>query len=980
MQRVLKHRGLKLLFLFITLISLARTGTASTVITPSDDDLIVGARAIVRGKVLSMASTFDPEQNKVYTYVKLKVQEVLKGQLTERKIVIKLLGGQAGENSTTIFGNPEFKIGEKAVVYLDTWPDGSLKVHHMFLGKYTITRDEGTGREIATRAPADANVIKLQIQGKGNEPSKTITERMELSSFVALIKSRLSVNRERSVTFEQNYYRDLPIHAVPEEYDARVSDGRITPQYTFIVNPPRRWFEPDTGLPVITKVKLDNAPGASTLQDIEAAMGAWTGIPGCSLQVHSGGAMTNCYTGLAGIGVVFDNCDGYNSASPTCSGLLAWGGFSQVGSGTRVVNGVSFGRATQGFVSFNPWASCFFTNPCNVREVATHEIGHALGLGHSQFGAATMSPSAHFDGRCASIRADDEDGMRFIYPGTGGALTITTSTLAVGTSGAAYSAQVTAIGGTSPYTWLVTAGNLPPGLGIASTGATTAAITGTPTTDGNFNFTVQATDNAGATASKAFTISIGQASSLYNSQLVSQTVPTTVLPGQTFNSNFKWLNNGTQPWNGLGGFKLVSQNPANNLTWGGDQVVPATLFINPGETMDITFTAAAPVAPGTYNFQWQTYQTGVGFFGQVSNNVAIQVGGGSPSNNAEFVSQSVPATMTAGQSVSVSVTMRNNGSTNWEPGSYKLVSQNPENNTTWGLSQVALTSTVAPGSQKTFTFNVIVPGSPGAYNFQWRMLQDSTGWFGATSTNVAVGVTGGSGGGTEDAAFVSQSVPLSMNAGDTARVSIRMRNSGTTTWAVGSYKLGSQNPGDNMNWGMNRVGLTASVAPGGSAIFTFDITAPSTGGAFNFQWRMYKETMGFFGGMSSNISVSVNGPTTVHRPTTTGVFRPTNGSLYLKNLNTTGFADMLLTYGIPNDYPVSGDWNGDGIDTIGIYRDGNFFLRNSNTNGVADMVIAFGAPGDQPVVGDWDGDGIDTIGVYRNGTFFLRNSNTPGSP
>jgi V8-like Glu-specific endopeptidase len=117
----------------------------------------------------------------------------------------------------------------------------------------------------------------------------------------------------------------------------------------------------------------------------------------------------------------------------------------------------------------------------------------------------------------------------------------------------------------------------------------------------------------------------------------------------------------------------------------------------------------------------------------------------------------------------------------------------------------------------------------------------------------------------------------------------------------------------------------------------------------------------------------------VRNPDTTGVFRPSNGALYLKNQNTSGFADVLLTYGLPGDYPVAGDWNGDGVDTIGVYRNGTFHLRNSNTNGFADLVASFGAAGDQPVVGDWNGDGIDTIGIYRNGTFYLRNSNTSGS-
>jgi hypothetical protein len=111
---------------------------------------------------------------------------------------------------------------------------------------------------------------------------------------------------------------------------------------------------------------------------------------------------------------------------------------------------------------------------------------------------------------------------------------------------------------------------------------------------------------------------------------------------------------------------------------------------------------------------------------------------------------------------------------------------------------------------------------------------------------------------------------------------------------------------------------------------------------------------------------------------TTGVFRPSNGALFLKSQNATGFADALFTYGLPGDKPVVGDWSGSGYRSIGIYRNGSFFLRDSNTNGIANITFAFGAPGDLPVVGDWNGDGIETVGVYRDGTFFLRNSNTAG--
>lgn len=139
-------------------------------------------------------------------------------------------------------------------------------------------------------------------------------------------------------------------------------------------------------------------------------------------------------------------------------------------------------------------------------------------------------------------------------------------------------------------------------------------------------------------------------------------------------------------------------------------------------------------------------------------------------------------------------------------------------------------------------------------------------------------------------------------------------------------------------------------------------------------------------------SCPVNPPTTVATlqfhmiigggPDTTGVFRPSNGYLFLKNQNSTGYAEIGLNYGIPGDYPVVGDWNGDGKATIGVYRNGTFYLRNSNTVGYADVTFPFGQSGDQPVAGDWNGDGTDTIGVYRssNFTFYLRNTNSSGPP
>jgi Putative Ig domain/Bacterial Ig domain len=84
------------------------------------------------------------------------------------------------------------------------------------------------------------------------------------------------------------------------------------------------------------------------------------------------------------------------------------------------------------------------------------------------------------------------------------ALEITTESLPDGVVGQDYGRALQAIGGSVPYRWVVTAGRLPDGLQLSDDGN----ITGRPTSPGTANFTVQATEQSGQTASKTFTIDI----------------------------------------------------------------------------------------------------------------------------------------------------------------------------------------------------------------------------------------------------------------------------------------------------------------------------------------------------------------------------------------------------------------------------------------------------------------------------------------
>jgi hypothetical protein len=115
---------------------------------------------------------------------------------------------------------------------------------------------------------------------------------------------------------------------------------------------------------------------------------------------------------------------------------------------------------------------------------------------------------------------------------------------------------------------------------------------------------------------------------------------------------------------------------------------------------------------------------------------------------------------------------------------------------------------------------------------------------------------------------------------------------------------------------------------------------------------------------------------------TIGVYDPTTSTFLLRNSNTSGFAEITVTFGTAGDLPIVGDWNGDGVDTVAIFRPSTstFYLRNRNDTGDADIVLTFGSAEDVPLAGDWDGDGKDSIGVYRasNSTFYLRNLLTSG--
>jgi hypothetical protein len=88
------------------------------------------------------------------------------------------------------------------------------------------------------------------------------------------------------------------------------------------------------------------------------------------------------------------------------------------------------------------------------------------------------------------------------------ALSITTSSLPLASPGTSYNQQLQATGGQTPYTWSIASGSLPPGLTLNTANG---LISGTPTTEGRYQFTARVTDAGSRTATKDLSITVGQA-------------------------------------------------------------------------------------------------------------------------------------------------------------------------------------------------------------------------------------------------------------------------------------------------------------------------------------------------------------------------------------------------------------------------------------------------------------------------------------
>jgi parallel beta-helix repeat protein len=228
--------------------------------------------------------------------------------------------------------------------------------------------------------------------------------------------------------------------------------------------------------------------------------------------------------------------------------------------------------------------------------------------------------------------------------------------------------------------------------------------------------------------------------STIDAQVTINTIPTSMVAGQSYPVTVTMKNTGTITWSETSLIRLggVGDTGGDASKFGDTRFsIPSGTSVVPGQQYPFTFTMTAPASAGTYTPTYRMVWDGHQWFGaQTSTTVQVTA----PTTvDADVVSHTIPGTMTAGQSYLVTVTMRNTGAMTWsEAVLIRLGGVGDTGGDAWTFGgarySIASGTLVAAGEPYTFTFTMTAPATAGTYTPTYRMVWDGHEWFGAQAS------------------------------------------------------------------------------------------------------------------------------------------------------------------------------------------------------------------------------------------------------
>ena len=181
---------------FAALLAGQRTAWSSTIVPPTFEQLVDGAREIFVGRTVSRLSRWvDTRDGRaIVTVVTFRIEESLKGGLmTETSL--EFLGGMVGDTRLVVAGVPEFNVGDHDVIFVGNRQAVS-PVTALGYGRFRVVPDP-TRMADEVRFFDGAPLVATSSVGRARQASLKAVQSLSLSAFRDQILQRVRIAGDR---------------------------------------------------------------------------------------------------------------------------------------------------------------------------------------------------------------------------------------------------------------------------------------------------------------------------------------------------------------------------------------------------------------------------------------------------------------------------------------------------------------------------------------------------------------------------------------------------------------------------------------------------------------------------------------------------------------------------------------------------------------------------------------------------------------